>query len=76
MAHTEDTTKCLLAQTCQVLALLSLLTLGLLGRPVASQAGWVACPPILPYLPATATRRNTRSTSCPAAVRSLAQRPI
>lgn len=69
MAHTQDTTKCLLTQTCQALALLSLLTLGLLGRPVESQAGWVACPPILPYLPATATRRSTRSTSCPAGVR-------
>jgi len=69
MAHTQHTTKCLLTQACQALALLSLLTLGLLGRPIESQVGWVACPPILPYLPAMATRRSARSTSCPAGVR-------
>jgi transposase-like protein len=69
MAHTQHTTKCLLTQTCQALALFSLLTLALLAQPVESQAGWFACPCVLPSLPTMGVKPGSRPRCCSAAVR-------
>lgn len=69
MAHTQHTTKCLLTQTCQALTLLSLLTLALLAQPVESQAGWFACPCVLPSLPTMGAKPGSRPRPCSAGVR-------
>jgi transposase-like protein len=69
MAHTQHTTKCLLTQTCQAMTLLSLLTLALLAQPVESQAGWFACPCVLPSLPTMGAKPGSRPRSCSAGVR-------
>jgi transposase-like protein len=66
MARTQNITKC--ASTQQIwhtLALLSLLTLALMGRPLESQAGWSTCPPALSSVPAAGSRRRKRHASCP-----------
>jgi transposase-like protein len=66
MAHRQHTTKCSFKQQAwQALALLSFLLLAFVGQPVESQAGWVACPPVLPSLFTTASGRRARHTWCP-----------
>jgi transposase-like protein len=66
MARTQNITKC--ASTQQIwhtLALLSLLTLAFLGRPLESQAGWITCPPALPSVAAASSRGRKRHASRP-----------
>lgn len=70
MAHMQNTTECSFTQqTWHTLALVSILALALLGRPVESQAGWIAYPPVLRSLPTMCSRRRSRGTPCLAAVR-------
>ena len=66
MAHTQDTTKCTSTQPIwHTLALLSLLALALIGRPLESEAGWVTYPPTLPSVPTAGSRRRKQRSSCP-----------
>jgi hypothetical protein len=60
LAHTQHTTTWSFAQQIwHLLVLVSLLTLGLLGQPLESQAGWFACPSVLPNLPTMSSRRRS-----------------
>jgi transposase-like protein len=66
MAHTQNTTNGVSRQpTWHTLALLSLLTLALMGRPLESEAGWVTCPPTLSSVAAAGSRRRKRRASYP-----------
>jgi transposase-like protein len=66
MARTQNSTKCVSTQQIwHTLVLLSLLTLGLMGRPLESQAGWITCPPASPSALAASSRRRKRRGSCP-----------
>ena len=66
MAHKQNTTKCSFTQQAgHTLALLSLLALALLGQPLESQAGWIACPPAVSMVPQGGVRRRKRRTICP-----------
>jgi transposase-like protein/DNA-directed RNA polymerase subunit RPC12/RpoP len=70
MAHMQNTTECSFTQqTWHTLALVSILALALLGRPVESQAGWFACPSVLPCRPAMDTRASRRPNTWRVAVR-------
>ena len=65
MAHTQNSTSGLSRQpTWHTWTLLSLLTLALMGRPVESEAGWVACPPTLPSVVTADSRRRKRRSLC------------
>jgi len=65
MAHIQHTTKRTLTQfqLLHGLAVLSLLGLALLGRPVESQVGWIPCPARAPGLPPLPIRRKGRRLS-------------
>ena len=66
MARTQNTTKrASIQQTWHRLALLSLLTLALMGRPVESEAGWITCPPTLSSVFTAGSGRRKRCASCP-----------
>jgi transposase-like protein len=61
MAHTQHTTKWSFTQQLwSLLVLLSLLSLTVLGQPLESQAGWLACPPVLPNFATTVKGRSGR----------------
>jgi transposase-like protein len=66
MARRQNTTKCAFTQqSWHWLALLSWLTLALMGRPLESQAGWITCPPVLSSVPRASSRRKKRRDSYP-----------
>lgn len=69
MAHRENITKWSFTQTWHALAFLSLLTLALLGQPQESQAGWFACPPCVPNLPAMRSKRQKARSIFPPGAR-------
>jgi hypothetical protein len=66
LAHKEHTTKwSSIQQQWHTWALLSLLTLALLGQPQESQAGWFTCPPCVPGLPPMHAKRQRARSMCP-----------